>query len=261
MHAEQPIRLTGSSWRRGFRSLWRKEFGEWWRTRKWLVNLLIWILALNGILALVSYATQFDPEETAPLLQLQIELLLNLGASATAIGIMVQMQSSMIGERQTGTAAWILSKPVSRAALILAKFGANAVSFLGLATLLPMAIGYVEIRLLGETPSIPAYLGAIAILLLHTLFYLTLTLMLSTFFASRGPVLGISLGTIFASNLLVGVLPAVGYVTPFGLTAIGMGLFGFAPLPAGYPVPLLATLLWSVLFLVIAIRRFNQEEL
>lgn len=261
MQADQPIALYGSGWRRGLGSLWRKEMGEWWSTRKWLLHLLIWTVVLNGLMILVSYASHMDPTETAPLLQIQLDLLLNLGAFATALGVTIQMQSSLIGERQSGTAAWILSKPVSRAAMIIAKFGANAVSFLSLSVLLPCTVGYAEIRLFGQAPSGVAYLGLVSVLLIHGLFYLCLTLMLGTLFSSRGPVLGTALALLFSSSLIRGMLPQVQWVSPFGLTSIAMGFFGFGPLPAGYPIPLAATLAWSLLFLAIAIRRFESEEL
>lgn len=261
MHADQPIPLQVTGWRRGFASLWRKEMGEWWRTRKGVVQMLLWILLLDGLMAMVSYASRLDPTETTPLLQLQMELLLNLGTAAIGIGIIIQMQSSLIGERQSGTAAWILSKPASRMAMILAKFGANALSFLGVAVLLPTAIGFYEVQLFGEAPALPAYLSLVLILIGYTLFFLTFTLMLGTLYPSRGKVLGTALGLHFGGPILLGLVPQMGFVTPFALPQIGMALFGFAELPSGYWVPLVATFVWSALFLFIAIRRFEQEEL
>lgn len=259
MQAEQPIRLQVTGWRRGFASLWAKEMGEWWRTRKWLVHLLVWVISLNGILAMVSAATKAHPG-TESLLQTQVDLLVKLGSVLTAIGVLVVMQGSMIGERQSGTAAWILSKPVSRAAMILAKFGANALSYIALAVLLPSAIAYGQIRFYGSV-SLGAYLGLVGILTVHTLFYLTLTLMLGTYFNTRGPVLGGGMATLFLGSLVLGLLPQSAWFTPYGLPEVALGLFGSAPLPILAWLPVAATLLWSALFLVMATRCFNREEL
>ena len=45
----QPVKERG--WRRGFANLLRKENGEWWRTRRWWLQSLLWLLIINGILA------------------------------------------------------------------------------------------------------------------------------------------------------------------------------------------------------------------
>src|SRR5512143_3042543 len=38
-----------SSWLGGFTNLWGKENRRWWGTRYWLVQLIIWMLIINGI--------------------------------------------------------------------------------------------------------------------------------------------------------------------------------------------------------------------
>jgi len=39
-----PVHETG--WRRGFANLLSKENGAWWRTRRWLVQTIIWVAIL-----------------------------------------------------------------------------------------------------------------------------------------------------------------------------------------------------------------------
>ena len=39
-------------WRRGFANLLRRESDKWWRTRRWQVQSLLWLLIVNGILAI-----------------------------------------------------------------------------------------------------------------------------------------------------------------------------------------------------------------
>ncbi len=261
MLVDSLVPLTAKGWRRGLSSLWRKEMGEWWRTRKGLVNLLLWPIVLNGLLAVVSYAAKYDPTETTPLPQMQVDMLLNLGLFLTGLAAVIRTQSSIIGERQSGTAAWILSKPASRAAFILSKFGANAVNLLALSVLIPYGIAFFEVRFLGQALPEGPYVALVASMMANTLFYLSLTLMLGTLFQGRSGVLGISLGVLLGGSLLAGLLPPLQAVTPYGLSALGMGLFGFQPVPAYGLLPIFATVAWSIIFVTVAIVRFQREEL
>ena len=36
-------------WRRGFANMLRKENRDWWRTRRWWINILIWLVLINGV--------------------------------------------------------------------------------------------------------------------------------------------------------------------------------------------------------------------
>ena len=103
------------------------------------------------------------------------------------------------------------------------------------------------------------------------LFYLTLALMLATLFNGRGPVLGISLlvawsgPMVFMADLIEKYAPWLDMVLPWRLL---MPVGEDAPL-AGYLVmgqrlptvtPIIATALWWVLFVVVAIWRLRREE-
>src|SRR5512143_4270831 len=56
----QPVVEHG--WRVGFNNLFRKENRDWWGTRSWLTQAIIWTAILIGILATVL----FTPMEDAP---------------------------------------------------------------------------------------------------------------------------------------------------------------------------------------------------
>ncbi len=43
-------------WKMGLGNLLRKENGEWWKTRRWWVQLLIWMLIINASLLLILIA-------------------------------------------------------------------------------------------------------------------------------------------------------------------------------------------------------------
>jgi len=56
--------LNEQGWRQGFSNMLRKESGEWWHTSRWWKQSLIWLLFVNGILAIVIWVVPIlDPEE------------------------------------------------------------------------------------------------------------------------------------------------------------------------------------------------------
>jgi cbb3-type cytochrome oxidase subunit 3 len=107
-----------------------------------------------------------------------------------------------------------------------------------------------------------AIANALALVYFVLLFYLTLTLLLGTLFDSRGPVIGIPLGLVFGYQLVLGMAPWLATVMPWNLTiAVGPDKPSLAAtLAQGRPLPTLGTLTLSVLFIAVAIWRFNQEE-
>jgi ABC-2 type transport system permease protein len=246
-------------WSRGFANLLRKEFSLWWRTRKWLVHLLIWLVLLNGF-ALVVVLSEQNP--AAQNLRETLEVFFMVGAFATGVGIVTTAQGAIVAEKQLGTAAWVMSKPASRPAFVLAKFVAYALSFVGLAVALPGAIFYAQsLALLGQAPAAAAFLAGLGVAALQVLFYLALTLMLGTLFSQRGPVTGISIGFLLSGTLLPGFLPE--FVTmsfPWNLSRIAVGLAQGSPLPPTWPMPVVATALGTIVFVGVALWRFEREE-
>ena len=76
-----------------------------------------------------------------------------------AIGGVILVQGALVGEKRSGTAAWVLSKPISRPAFFLAKLIANAIGTLVTITLAQGLIGYLVIYLgLDTAPALPAFL-------------------------------------------------------------------------------------------------------
>jgi ABC-2 type transport system permease protein len=267
----QPVTIRG--WRRGFSNLFDHERHQLWGTRRWLVQMLVWILLLNGMLAFVGITIslnkdQFSPADAADfapegMYTIFMQLFFQTASICTAVGAVIAAQGAIIQERQMGTAAWILSKPASRTAFVLAKLVAYILALLVLALLVPTLVFYGEIYLWsGQVPPPAGMLPALGILFVSVLFYLTLTIMLGTFFNARGAVLGISLGFMFAGSLIPSFLPKLAAFFPWTLGQIALGLApgSSAPLPATAFIPVAASLLWSLLFVVLAIWRFRREE-
>ena len=247
-------------WQRGLRNLLNAEFGGWWKTSSWWVQSLIWIGVINMAIAAVLWGDSND-------VQAGIALYALFSCLFPTIAIIIILQDAIIGEKELGTAAWVLSKPVSRTAFVVAKLVAHSVGVLVTMTLLPGIVAYVQISLAGGTWLSPLnFLGGMAIIWLYQLFFLTLTLMLGVLYDQRAAVIGIPLALAFGSQLLVGVLPALNFILPWRL-AVGAENETMAVIESiilGLPpfswLPVLSVAGFVVLFMAVAIQRFQREE-
>ncbi|MCC6611893.1 MAG: ABC transporter permease [Anaerolineae bacterium] len=264
--AFQPVNERG--WRRGFSNLLRHENATWWGTRRWWINILIWLVIANGTLfAMLSTSGPDSGVPTTPeqrLAEATMVFMVMAGIFGT-VGAIISMQGSIIDEKKSGTAAWILSKPASRPAFVLAKLVANAFALTIIVLVVQSAIMYVQIATAtGHGLPIGPFVAGIALLALHMLFYITLTLMLGTIFSDRGPVVGIPIGFLFASMFLLGIVGDLAYIMPWLLVPAGnsQGLAVLVMLGQPLPtiVPVIATAVWSVIFTGVALWRFQRDE-
>jgi ABC-2 type transport system permease protein len=243
----------------GFGNMLRKELGQWWGTRTWWVQIAIWVLILNGISTIVAVTDSMAPAE---LLAEVVQTFLALGIAAVGIGTVITVQGAIVGEKQLGTAAWVMSKPASRAAFILAKTLAYAIGYWITAIIIPAIIFVIVTGLLIPVPlAMTPFLAGLALMALGQLFYLTLTLMLGTFFNSRGPVAGVGIAFIMTGLMLDSFIPfQVLIVTPWPLADIAGGLTLGTNLPSVWPVPIIATSIWIAVMTALALWRFGREE-
>src|SRR5512139_1202108 len=219
----QPATTRG--WRAGFNNLFRKENRDWWGTRSWLVQAIIWTAILIGILAAVLF-TDDDASLLLPGGRAALALTVFFAVAGTAlpIGAIIMGQEEVLDEKRSGTAAWILSKPVSRVAFIIAKVTANAIGILIILVLLEGALAYGLIAIVtGHTFPVLPYLGALGILYLAVMFYFLLSLMFSAASNSRGAAIGIPMAVLFSYQFIVGLAPWLMQMMPWGLTNLGGG--------------------------------------
>lgn len=252
-------RVQTRGWRSGLATLLRSEFGHWWRTSRWLILSLVWIGLSDGLIALTGISLASVPDvQPGPEEGKQMFGLIGMVA---AIGAIIVMQNVIVGDKESGIAGWLLSKPVSRPAYIFSKFASNTVGLLVTAVLIPGVLAYPLISVLfADAWLSPVNVAAgIGILALDTLFYISLTLMLGTFFNHRGIVLAIPLGLVFLQQPLVGLVEPLIHVAPYSLSALLAGTAAFGdPLPL--TTPIFAAVGWSVAFVALAMWRFGREE-
>jgi ABC-2 type transport system permease protein len=263
-HTLQLVEERG--WRQGFANMLRQENAQWWRTRRWWVQSLFWLALINGSLAtLLWIAPILYPDVTVGLAK-KLELFTRALGWWPMFAVIVITQGSIIGEKQSGTAAWILSGPVSRAAFVLSKLVGNAVGFLLTVILLQGPIAYVQLSLSDANllPVLPFVL-ALGIHSLYLFFYLTLTLMLGTFFNNREPVLGVALTIAVISLMdlgrsLGGLVSWAPLLTPEMLPNLAATAIQGQTLPSDWYVSVGAMALYSLAFVALAVWRFEREE-
>lgn len=254
----EPVKARG--WRVGFSNVFRRELERVWNIRTFLAHSLVWMVLINMILAMVIELDSASQLATTSFITyvLLSGVLVPMGAAVIASG-------SIIGEKKSGTAAWVLSKPVSRTGFIIAKFLALASSFLTTAVVLQAFIAYGQLSLAQHSmvPLMP-FLGAFFTIVIAVVFYLSLTLMLGTMFNSRVPVMGIPLALILIQVFLIGALGNIAdwlpFLLPGSLLEIGSS-FVIAEGAEYWPLTFFITLGLSALFVFLALKRIYKEEL
>ena len=263
MTANEALQLVNErGWRRGLSNLLRAEMGGWWKTKAWLVQSLIWIAVVNLSIAPVIWGSSEDADAPAG-----IALYAIFSCLFPTIAIIIILQDAIIGEKELGTAAWVLSKPVSYTAFVVAKLIAHSLGVLVTMTLLPGIVAYIQLSLAGGVWLNPLnFVAGMGLVWLYQLFFLTLTLMLGVLNDRRAAVIGIPLALAFGSQMLIGIVPALQYLLPWRLAVGGENgttaviesvILGVAPF-SWLPVVFVAG--FVVLFTAVAIHQFQREE-
>lgn len=178
----------------GLGGLLRGELTRWFG-RRGLVHLVVWTVGIQGLLYWDTVAVK-DPFPEWRGFDLLIHLWWIAGPLA-AIGI---AQNALIEERHNDTAAWVLSKPVSRSSFVISKIISDAGGIVLLGVILQAAIARTwlpdvdpGIGLPIPVPDQGRYLTVIGIISLVVLLFVAMTVFLTTILPWRGPVAGIGL--------------------------------------------------------------------
>jgi ABC-2 type transport system permease protein len=282
-HVSQDLRMItrqgllpakGRGWLAGFGNMLSKELGEWFGTRRWLWQLLLWPIILGGYIAAILFLIPLI-ESTNPAMkgmsetiflglppeQGAVSLFYGMVMLIGAIGAIILVQDEIILEKQSGTAAWILSKPVARPAFILTKLLSNIVSLLIFVIFVPSVIVVGEIYLKTHllVPLVP-FLAGLAVVLLGLAFYTSLVIMLGVVCESRSKVLGVAFGIFFAGTILKSFIPQLGYILPIAMDGIGLSIFLGMPLPNMLLSELISVAVLTIVFIVMALWRFQHKE-
>ncbi len=252
----QPLQQHG--WRAGLSPLMSAGFGAWWRTKEWWTQALLWTIVINGSVAVAVWGDA--PEGVS------VFTLFGVMTMFAAIAVTILMMEAIVGEKRNGTAAWVLSKPASREAFMLAKLVPNAVGVTATMILIPSAFLLLQTTLAGIAVSLPGFVLGSLVAALNLMFYLTLTLMLGTLFDSVAPVIAIPLAFAFGQQLFVGI-PGLAALMPWALvvptgeadtSVTGAIIIGE---PVAAPGAVVVTAVACAAFVVVAFWRWKRTEL
>ncbi|MGZ6214311.1 MAG: ABC transporter permease [Candidatus Limnocylindria bacterium] len=215
----------------GLGSMLRKELVEQWRTRRLLVVAVVFTALGIGSPLLARYTPELVKALAGDQFQIVLppptaadavsQFLKNLGQAGVLSAILLAMGSVAV-EKERGTAALLLTKPVSRGAFLLAKLLAIATTLLvGMA--LGAIGGYYYTAILFEALPPLGWSAMAGLLLLGLVGYASLTFLGSALTRSSLAAAAIGIGAMVVLAI-ASALPAIGPFTPGGLNAPGAAL-------------------------------------
>ena len=240
----------------GFGGLARKELTEWRRGRRtWVVlivcTLFMALTALNAWLQVNLPAEAGVPPEDA-LLDPTTAILGAVSGQIFLVAAVFAVMNMIVGERESGTLAWTVSKPVSRSAIWLAKFTVSTLVLWVVAGLIPLAATVALVfALYGPTTVVLVAAMAVGILLAIALF-VAVTLAASTVVPSQAAAAAIGLAVMFVPQLLGIVVPA--QLLPTSI--LQWTLLAGVGEPAGFATPIA----WGVAMLALISFSLRQME-
>jgi len=238
------------------------EISKWVGENRWLIQSGIWLILVNGLMSLGLVLAPLQGADT-PSARDGVVMFAELLFSIGPVGVIVLTQGDLINETQDGSMEWMLTAPLSRAAVLVGKFVVNSVFLLSIAVLLQGTVGFVLINRFAEgTVQLVPFLVSLAVHGLHLLFWISLTLMLGAFVKKRAVLLGASIGFLLFQGLigttLARIHPIFQEILPGVLQRTVLEIATGETL-SGY-LPVLATGAWIILFLGLAIWSFNRVE-
>jgi len=257
---------SGTGWTTGLGNMLKKENWVWWGTRKWLIQTIVWTAIVTGLITILLYImTVFQDEATkaaSSIGESGIQLFFSLSAFVMVFGIIILTHDVILKERESGTAEWVLSKPLSRTAFVLSKLIASTIGITLIIVLLQGALSYAVISLYNGSPiALLSFAGGLALIWLACMFYLTMLLFLGTLTTSRGVVLGAPIGFYLLGSIVPMIVKESVYVMPWKLGDIAAVIALGSALPVEMLLPVGATVVWIVIFLAGALWRIEKLEI
>jgi ABC-type Na+ efflux pump permease subunit len=182
------------------------------------------------------------------------------------INVVIALQDEIIGLKETGTAAWLLSKPVSRTALVMSKIISFSIGITITISIIPMVIAFFTIGIFTGVYLPSLLIFGITLSAINLFFYLSLTVMLGTIFKQRGGVVGIPLALGLGYSML-SAIPLMDLIHPMAMffpSTNGGGSMFASLLVGDFSVsflPLVTTIFASICFICIAIWAFTLKLL
>ncbi len=259
--------VAEKGWMRGLGNLLHGEFTAWFRSSRWWKHLIMWFSIINLMMVIMVFSSAEATRrgEEGPPIYLMYEI---FGGMFVAFGVMIIMQRVLVGEKHSGTAAWVLTKPVTRTSFVISRLLVNSIAILFTSVIVPGVLFYVTLGLFSDIGWLSplGFIAALLMVALHTFYWIALVLMMGTLSESSGVVMGVAIALYFIFWMGSSYVHALLYISPLLLTfSPGPGITAlFDSFLTGAPVyswfPLISTVVSCIIFIAVAILRFNRQE-
>lgn len=244
-----------------------KEFLEQRRTRKFLIAMVVLVLfgmtsplmakMIPQIMTLIPGGEVYSLMIPTPTIN---DAVAQYVKNTTQFGVLLALVFSMGAvaiEKDKGTAAMVLSKPLSRGSFLLSKFAALALTF-GLSLIVAGIACYYYTYFLFGAMDLLNWVALNGLLYFYILVYVAITLFFSTVTRTQYIAIGLSFGVLIVLGILGG-LPGIGGNLPDAM------LSNAAALMMGLPVTnwtgLWVSLGLIIISLISACLVFRKQEL
>jgi ABC-2 type transport system permease protein len=252
----------------GVRALVRKDIGEWTHGTRALVvlavaSLFMTLVAANGfinawVIANVPEAAEAGADKAISLAPLD-NLFAGVASQIFIFAAIFAAMSLLVRERDTGTLAWVASKPVSRTSIWVSKLISASVVLWIVAGLVPLAFSVGVVTVLYGLPSLVAVVVIAVGIGAAVALFVAVALAASTLVASQPAVAGISFAAFLLPTILTTIIPID--IAPFLPTSILNWTMGLAAgASVGFVTPI-AWLLGMVALGVFSARQMGKLEL
>jgi ABC-2 type transport system permease protein len=253
---------------RGFGAFVAKEMLETRKTwRLWVLpGVLVFLGLTTPIMAAVTPAILRATAERQPGVVIHfppptsadayVQFMGNLAQLALLV-VIITGAAAVAGERRAGTAVLVLTKPLSRAAFVWAKVVAN-LAVLVIATAIGAALCVVMTILLFDTTHIAVFLESVALWLALAAMFVCLMVFLSAALDRQAAAAGAGLAVYAAIFAMTG-FPLLRDRSPAGLLGANDALLKGRE--AALAMPLAATLVLAIIFVLAAAWAFRRKEL
>lgn len=245
----------------GFKTLFGKEIQDWVRGRRGIV-VAIAAIGIGLFTVLIPFVVKASTQlGSAPELSLDPTANVLLGWTknqSAALVLVLATMSLLTIERDRGTLAWTLTKPVSRTAVLVAKWSAAFVALSVLVVVVPLAVQTVVATIAyGGVPDLLTIARVGLLYLTVPALWVTLTLAVGTVVPSTAGVAGIAFLVMFVPSTLAGFMPAIRDYLPTDIATWAVST------AQGQPAPGTVVLAWIAglaLLGVVAKVAFDREE-
>ena len=251
---------------RGYAVLLMKEVTEQWRTGRLPVMAVIFLLFGLASPVLAKYtpeivklaASSIDIHVPTPTIKDAVAQLIKTLSQVGVLTAILLAMGSVAGEKESGTAAFVLVKPVSRFVFLAAKFTGLAIT-IGIAVLVCGLAAYLYTGLLFTPLPAIGFGAACLVILVGLLEIAAVTFLGSTLVRSAVPAAGIGIVAIVVAGI-ISSLPNVGHFTPFGMNDLASAL-ALQQTATGWGVPLIVNAGVVVVALFASWLVFRRQEI